>query len=85
MIQSYFKKLYHRTMSESYAMAYKAIANTLLEGGHCLDCGANKGTSFYKIKDLIGLNHSQYIGIEWTKYIIENSCKIFNKGNIILF
>jgi len=67
MLKRYFKALYQRTMEKSYNLAFQEIANTLMAGGHCLDCGANAGSSFNSISKSINLDKSRYHGIEWNK------------------
>ena len=67
MLHSYFKTLYQRTMEESYNLAFKEIANTLINGGRCLDCGAHEGGSFNRISESVHMDKSRYYGIEWNK------------------
>jgi SAM-dependent methyltransferase len=52
-------------MEASYALAYKEIANALIDGGQCLDCGAGAGHSFDRISKLIDFDKSLYHGLEW--------------------
>jgi len=52
-------------MDESYKLAFREIANALINGGCCLDCGANVGSSFDRINQSIDLDKSRYTGIEW--------------------
>jgi SAM-dependent methyltransferase len=52
-------------MEESYKLAFNEIADTLKDGGHCLDCGASGGASFDRINQLISMDKSCYHGIEW--------------------
>ena len=54
-------------MEESYNLAFKEIVNTIMDCGHCLDCGANTGSSFDRISKSINLDKSRYHGIEWNK------------------
>lgn len=77
MLHSYFKTLYQRTMKKSYALAFKEIANALIDGGHCLDCGASEGGSFNRINEYIKLDKSRYNGIEWNEEAVN---KAQNKG-----
>jgi len=65
MLHSYFKTLYKRTMEESYTLVFKEIANALIDGGHCLDCGASEGGSFDRLNEYIKLDKSRYNGFEW--------------------
>jgi len=60
MLHSYFKTLYKRTMEESYTLVFKEIANALIDGGHCLDCGASEGGSFDRLNEYIKLDKSRY-------------------------
>jgi ubiquinone/menaquinone biosynthesis C-methylase UbiE len=60
-------------MNESYNLAFKEIANTLMDGGHCLDCGANTGSSFSRINKSINLDNSRYHGIEWNKAAVHQA------------
>jgi predicted SAM-dependent methyltransferase len=52
-------------MDESYKFAFEEIANSLIGGGRCLDCGAGEGYSYDRINTLIDFNKSSYHGIEW--------------------
>ena len=54
-------------MEESYNLALKKIANALMDGGYCLDCGAHGGSSFDRINKSIHLDKSRYHGIEWNE------------------
>jgi ubiquinone/menaquinone biosynthesis C-methylase UbiE len=60
-------------MNESYNLAFKEIANTLVGGGHCLDCGANSGNSFNRICKSIAFDKSRYHGIEWNKAAVDQA------------
>ncbi len=65
MLKEYFRKLYRRTMDESYALARGAVADALLDGGNCLDCGAAQGHEYDYLQRSIGLEPDRYTGIEW--------------------
>jgi len=52
-------------MDECYGLAFKEIAVALADGGRCLDCGADNGSSFEIINKSIKLDNSRYHGIEW--------------------
>jgi SAM-dependent methyltransferase len=65
MLDSYFKRLYRRTMDEAYALAHAEIIVCLREGGNCLDCGAGSGHKFGLLNDAVGLTKAQYFGLEW--------------------
>ena len=73
MLHSYFKTLYQRTMEESYNLALKKIANALMDGGYCLDCGAHGGSSFDRINKSIHLDKSRYHGIEWNETAVHQA------------
>jgi len=73
MLHSYFKSLYKRTMEESYNLAFKEIANTLIDGGRCLDCGAHEGGSFNRISKSVHLDKSRYYGIEWNEAAVRQA------------
>lgn len=60
-------------MDVSYNLAFKEIANMLMDGGHCLDCGANTGSSFKRINKSINLDKSRYHGIEWNEAAVHQS------------
>ena len=65
MLASYFRSLYQRTMTQSYNLAFSAIAESLAAGGQVLDCGANTGSSLEKLNTIMTLDPSRYQGIEW--------------------
>lgn len=67
MLRVYFKKLYERTMHQSYELALREIAQTLADGGECLDCGANTGHRYYRLAAEIGFQKDKYHGVEWNK------------------
>ncbi len=71
LTNSYFKNLYQRTMSESYALAHDEIIKSLNNGGKCLDCGSSSGHKFSFLKDSIGLQLDRYHGIEWNGSIVK--------------
>ena len=73
MLHSYFKKLYRRTMTEAYGLAFKEIVTTLENGGHCLDCGAAGGGYFEKIGAAIPFDPSRYHGIEWSAACVQQA------------
>ncbi len=73
MLHSYFKKLYRRTMTEAYGLAFKEIVTTLENGGHCLDCGAATGGYFEKISAAIPFDPSRYHGIEWSVACVQQA------------
>lgn len=53
MFRSYFKALYKRTMEEDYSLALKEIADSLINGGCCLECWAQEGGSRAIIKSCV--------------------------------
>lgn len=65
MLEKYFKSLYERTMAEAYSLARGAVADSLNDGGNCLDCGANEGHEYEKLLQSISLDPDRYTGIEW--------------------
>ncbi len=65
MLAAYFRLLYQRTMTQSYSLAFSAIAESLAAGGQVLDCGANTGSSLEKLNTIMTLDPSRYQGIEW--------------------
>lgn len=65
MLQNYFGALYRRTMDESYELARRAVADTLRDGGNCLDCGATQGHEYDYLQRSIGMQLDRYTGIEW--------------------
>jgi SAM-dependent methyltransferase len=73
MIEKYFKRLYLRTMDKSYALAHKAIADSLKKGGKCLDCGAHRGTKFPILNSMAGLSKENYVGIEWNQGLADEA------------
>ncbi|MCU0596543.1 MAG: methionine biosynthesis protein MetW [Desulfobacterota bacterium] len=46
-------------------MAFREIAVALADGGRCLDCGADDGSSFETIHKSTQLDKTRYYGIEW--------------------
>ena len=70
MFTTYFKNLYDRTMHEAYSLAHREIANSLQNGGKCLDCGANHGGKFNVLKDMVNIQSSAYYGIEWNEEVV---------------
>jgi len=60
-------------MEEAYSLAFKEIADSLINGGCCLDCGAQEGDSFNRINDYITMDKSQYNGIEWNEEVVHNA------------
>lgn len=73
MLRSYFKKSYQRAMKEAYNLAYKEITSALVNGGDCLDCGANECFSFDIINRSIHLDKSRYHGIEWNEVMAQQA------------
>ncbi len=71
MLQAYFKKLYQRTMTEAYNVAFRDIVESLKDGGHCLDCGAGTGWYYKIISETIPLASSRYMGMEWHADCVE--------------
>jgi SAM-dependent methyltransferase len=66
LLHSYFRGLYEKTMTEVYAEALDAIADSLRSGlGKCLDCGANTGGQYFNIRNRIFFEISRYVGVEW--------------------
>jgi SAM-dependent methyltransferase len=60
-------------MYASYSLAFREIADALICGGHCLDCGASNGRSFEKINKTVHLDTSRYHGIEWDKPAVQQA------------
>ena len=58
-------------MDEAYSVARTAIADTLQDGGNCLDCGASGGHEYEKLQQSIGLSTDRYTGIEWNAQGVE--------------
>jgi 2-polyprenyl-3-methyl-5-hydroxy-6-metoxy-1,4-benzoquinol methylase len=52
-------------MKRAYALALREVALALKEGGECLDCGAGDGHIFDEFLRKIGMNRSEYHGLEW--------------------
>lgn len=73
MLKKYFKSLYQRTMQEAYSRAHDEIANTLQDGGTCLDCGAHSGHKFDLLNQRIGIDKSRYSGIEWNANVAQKA------------
>ena len=73
MLQSYFKKLYRRTMDESYNLAFREVTSAMNHGGLCLDCGANTGGSFDRLNKSIRIEKNRYQGIEWNHEAVQKS------------
>lgn len=71
MLANYFKRLYARTMQESYALAYAEAAEALKSGGDVLDCGADTGGVFRKLHADAGVESDRYAGIEWNHLAAE--------------
>lgn len=71
MIQGYFRSLYERTMREAYGLSRRAIADSLDDGGHCLDCGAHAGKEFELLNQLCVLDKDRYHGVEWSAPAVE--------------
>ncbi|MCI5223503.1 MAG: class I SAM-dependent methyltransferase [Candidatus Electrothrix sp. AR4] len=65
LLNSYFSRLYRRTMHSAYEQAYEEIALSLMNGGKCLDCGASGGHHFGVLHGRMGLEQKLYTGIEW--------------------
>lgn len=65
MLRQYFKSLYLRTMTESYAVAQSAIIDSLSDGGACLDCGAHNGDRYHFLNKGNSLAKENYFGVEW--------------------
>jgi SAM-dependent methyltransferase len=66
LLQGYFKKLYRRTMEESYARARQEIAGSIRSGGKILDCGAGSGHLYDQMVEGFGpFEPARYFGIEW--------------------
>jgi len=70
MLHTYFKGLYHRTMTEAYSFAYEEIAKNIGENGLCLDCGASDGYLYKYFNEKIHLTKTQYTGIEWNTELV---------------
>ncbi|WP_179953104.1 class I SAM-dependent methyltransferase [Desulfobotulus mexicanus] len=81
-MDSYFKRLYERTMDEAYSLAYKEIVDALKNGGKCLDCGANTGRSFEIISKSLLFEQKNYHGIDWSAAAVEQ-CK--DKGLNVIY
>lgn len=60
-------------MDASYTLAFKEIVAALADGGRCLDCGADNGSSFDRIHQFIALNKSRYHGIEWNAAAVQQA------------
>jgi SAM-dependent methyltransferase len=58
----YFKRLYERTMRESYSFAEARIVAALADGGNGLDCGAGDG----HMAERLIIPADRYHGIEWS-------------------
>lgn len=68
LLQAYFKKLYRRTMEESYATARREIAESIRAGGNILDCGAGSGHLYDQLVQVCGeLDPARYFGVEWVE------------------
>jgi len=70
MLKKYFKNLYHRTMTEAYALAHQEIINSVKQGGKCLDCGASEGQKYILLKKETDIQPEEYHGIEWSQPLI---------------
>ena len=66
-VTGYFKRLYQRTMRESYGLAIDEILSSLRDGGDVLDCGANTGGMFGVLAGKSSLDVGQYHGVEWDR------------------
>lgn len=67
MLANYFKRLYTRTMAESYGLAFREAQRVLASGGECLDCGADSGGVFRRLNADFGMEAHRYHGIEWNR------------------
>jgi SAM-dependent methyltransferase len=56
--------LYEYTMTRAYQEARNRIAQSLVSGGYCLECGAGKGGQFQILEKLTNLTAKKYVGIE---------------------
>jgi len=68
-------------MEEAYSLAFKEIADSLINGGCCLDCGANAGYSYNNINKSFYFDKSRYFGIEWNQFAVNEARK--NYLNVI--
>lgn len=75
MLQKYFKNLYQRAMHEAYSLAHKEIADSLQEGGKCLDCGAHNGHKYSILKEMINMDKVSYHGVEWNETLVAEAQK----------
>lgn len=57
-------------MEKAYSLAYREIIKSINNNSQCLDCGANAGNTFYKLKELSGLDKGLYNGIEWDESLV---------------
>ncbi len=63
-MKEYFAGLYEYTMTRAYREARIRIAESLVSGGYCLECGAGKGGQFQILQKMTSLAANKYVGIE---------------------
>lgn len=71
MLEKYFKNVYQRAMHKAYSLAQTEITYALQDGGKCLDCGANRGDRYDILSQMMPLEQSRYMGIEWNADLVE--------------
>ena len=62
--KEYIAGLYEYTMNRAYRQARRRIAQSLVSGGSCLECGAGKGGQFQILEKMTELTAAKYVGIE---------------------
>lgn len=73
MVSGYFRGLYDQTMREAYAHARREIAQAIMSGGACLECGAHDGHEYAYLERELGDVALEYHGVEWSPELVKRA------------